>query len=368
MSLRAQVSVQFSGFALDVVLEVGDGEVVAVLGPNGAGKSTLLRSIAGLQPIASGRIELGGQVLDDTGTFVPPERRRIGVVFQDHRLFENMTALQNVAFGPRSRRVRRTIAYPDAHEWLDRLGVGAFAGRKPRQLSGGQAQRVAVARALASEPRALLLDEPLSALDVQTRAQVQGELKRHLAEFAGPSVLVTHDPVEALVLADRIVVIEAGRVVQDGTPTDITTRPATAYVARLVGVNLYAGRSEHGVVHLDDGGWLTADSAPDGDVLAMVRPSAFTLHLSEPTDLSARNVWPGTIATLTPLGDRVRVGVDGERHALVDVTATAVAELGLAPGAQVWVSAKATDIDAYRAPSSASERRAADGRPGARPI
>lgn len=351
--LWAQVTVRHPTFVLDVDVRVDDGEVVAVLGPNGAGKSTLLRAVAGLQPIAAGRVELAGQVLNRETpqsrerVFVPPERRRIGVVFQDHRLFDNLTARQNVAFGPRSRGVPRSQALADAQRWLDRLGVGEFAARRPRKLSGGQAQRVAVARALASEPRALLLDEPLSALDVQTRAQVQGELARHLAEFPGPTLLVTHDPVEALVLADRIVVVEDGAVVQDAGPAEITDRPATPYVARLVGVNLYPGTAVAGVVELAAGGRLVVDGAPDGAVLVRARPSAFTLHASEPHELSARNVWSGTVGALAPLGDRVRVGVDADQHVLVDVTAAAVSELRLVPGRPVWVSAKATDLTAY---------------------
>ena len=323
-----------------------------MLGPNGAGKSTLLRAVAGLQPIAAGRIELAGQVLDGTpdragprvrAAGTAPDRRRVPgppPVRQPERAAERglRSALARGAAG-------RARATPRAgwtgSGWASSLTVD------PGKLSGGQAQRVAVARALASEPRALLLDEPLSALDVQTRAQVQGELARHLAEFTGPTLLVTHDPVEALVLADRIVVVEAGVVVQDARPAEITDRPATPYVARLVGVNLYPGTAAQGVVELDGGGRLVVDGTPDGPVLVRARPSAFTLHASEPHELSARNVWSGTVAALSPLGDRVRVGVDGVQHVLVDVTAAAVAELRLVPGRPVWVSAKATDLIAY---------------------
>jgi molybdate transport system ATP-binding protein len=258
--------------------------------------------------------------------------------------------LDNVAFGPRARGAARAAARAQAAQWLDRLHIGDLAARRPRELSGGQAQRVALARALASAPAALLLDEPLAALDVQTRAEVQGELRDHLRGFAGPTVLVTHDPIEALLLADRIVVLEHGRIVQDGTAAEITSRPLTNYVARLVGVNLYAGWATGQKVALDGGGTLTLAEAGDGRVLVALRPSAITVHAQQPLASSARNVWSGHISGLAPLGDRVRVTVrstDSAHASTVDVTAAAVAELGLVPGRQVWLSAKASDIDAY---------------------
>jgi molybdate transport system ATP-binding protein len=230
---------------------------------------------------------------------------------------------------------------------LQRLGLGELSRRRPRQLSGGQAQRVALARALASGPEALLLDEPLAALDVQTRAEVQAELREHLHAFGGPTLLVTHDPVEALLLAHRIVVLEHGRVVQQGTASEITTRPRTPYVARVVGMNLYRGTSRAGTVTLDGGGVLVVADAPDGPVLVTVRPSAFTVHTSAPEHSSARNIWPATVASLAPLGDRIRLTATGAQAAFVDVTAAAVAELGLAVGQPIWLSAKATDVSAY---------------------
>ncbi len=197
---------------------------------------------------------------------------------------------------------------------------------------------------------ALLLDEPLAALDVQTRAEVQGELREHLGSFAGPTLIVTHDPIEALLLATRIVVLERGRVVQQGSATEITTRPATPYVARLVGMNLYAGASVDGRVSLAGGGSVITADAPDGAVLVAVRPSAFTMYTEHPGASSARNVWDGTVTGLAPLADRIRVTVTGTHVMLVDVTAAAIAELAIAPGDHVWLSAKATDISAYPAP------------------
>jgi molybdate transport system ATP-binding protein len=347
-------SVERGSFAVEAQLCVQAGEVVALLGPNGAGKSTVLRAVAGLVAARSGRIAVAGTVVDEPerGVFVPAERRRVGVVFQDHRLFPHYRVLDNVAFGARARGVRRAAARTGARTWLERLRVAELAGRHPRALSGGQAQRVALARALASEPAALLLDEPLAALDVQTRAEVQAELRTHLAEFIGPTLLVTHDPVEAVMLASRIVVLEAGRVVQQGAPAEITRRPATAYVARLVGTNLYRGEAANGVVAIEGGGRLVVAGSGSGKVLVSLRPSAMTIHLQRPGASSARNAWPATVSSLAALGDRVRVSLTGPPDAAVDVTPAAVAELGLVPGEGVWLAAKAVDVESYPDPGA----------------
>src|SRR2546423_11615188 len=199
MSLHAVLEVKRGGFNLDIDLTVEAGETVAVLGPNGAGKTTLLRALAGLVPV-SGRVTLDGRVLDDSagGRHVPTEERRVGLVFQDHVLFPHMTVLENVAFGLRRDGERIAGA------WLERAGLGDKANALPSQLSGGQAQRVALLRTLVTEPRLLLLDEPLSALDVSIRAEVRRELARQLAAFKGIRILVTHDPLEAIALADRL--------------------------------------------------------------------------------------------------------------------------------------------------------------------
>lgn len=225
------------GFRIDVPLAIAPGRTVALLGPNGSGKSTLVHALAGLIPLDEGRVSLGGQTLDDPGqgVFVPPEARRIGVVFQDYVLFPHLTVLENVSFGLRSRRVSRDRAEASANTWLERLGIEKLAQRRPGDLSGGEAQRVALARALIIEPELLLLDEPLAALDVTTRARLRRTLAGHLEQFPGPRVLITHDSTEAFLLADEIHLIEEGRVTQVGTPDDIRRRPGTPYAADLAG-------------------------------------------------------------------------------------------------------------------------------------
>ena len=365
--LHARVRVTRGTLTLDAAVDVGAGQILAVLGPNGAGKSTLLRALAGLLALREGRVEVAGAVWDDPrdGVFVPPTGRRVGFVFQDYRLFPHLSVLENVAFAPRARGAARGPARDAAAVVLAHLGVGDLASRRPAELSGGQAQRVALARALASTPDLLLLDEPLAALDARTRLEIRGQLRRYLSTFAGPTVLVTHDPLEALVLADRILVLEHGRVVQEGTPADVARRPATDYVAQLVGLNLYRGALVDGATHrveLDDGSIVHAaggrlDDAAEGApvalpgarVLVAVPPTAISLHVREPDAGSACNVWQGVVGHLELLTDRVRVGVEGRPNASVDITPAALAALGLQVGQRVWLTAKATEIVAYPA-------------------
>ncbi len=349
--LESRLGVARGAFRLELALDVAPGEVVALLGPNGSGKTTALRTLAGLIALDSGRIELAGRVLADadSATHRPPYERRIGVVFQDYLLFPHLTVLDNVAFGPRSQQVPRAAARKLAHAQLSHLGIPELAGARPASLSGGQAQRVALARALAVQPDLLVLDEPLAALDARTRLHVRGELRRQLAEFAGATVVVTHDPVDAIVLADRLVVIEDGRLVQTGEPAEVTRRPRTDYVARLVGLNLAGGRARGHEVRLDGGGVIMARDALDGGCLVAFRPAAVSLFLARPTG-SPRNVWMGTVGGLEPHGDGVRVevtGVWGDASLVAEITQAALAELGLRVGGEVWASVKASEVDVY---------------------
>ncbi|MFJ8547105.1 ABC transporter ATP-binding protein [Streptomyces sp. NPDC093586] len=343
--LDARLVVERGGFRLDVPLAAAPGEVVALLGPNGAGKSTALRALAGLLPLTGGHLRLDGAALDRT----PPESRPVGVVFQDYLLFPHLTSLDNVAFGPRCRGATKAEARALAATWLDRMGLAGHAGAKPRRLSGGQAQRVALARALATNPRLLLLDEPLAALDARTRLEVRAQLRRHLADFEAVAVLVTHDPLDAMVLADRLVVVEHGTVVQEGDPADIARRPRTDYIARLVGLNLYRGLADSHTVRLDAGPAITTTEDLTGPVFVAFPPSAVTLYGERPAGSSARNMWRCEVAGLETHGDQIRVDLTGELALAADLTTVAAAELGLHPGAPVWATVKATQTHAYPA-------------------
>jgi molybdate transport system ATP-binding protein len=349
-SLDAHIVVEREKWRLDAKLHVPGGSVLALLGPNGAGKSTALRVIAGLLPASAGHVRVGERTWEDhaTGVRLATEQRSIGVVFQDYLLFPTMSARDNVAFGLRAKGLEKAAARDIAERWLARVGLVEQASQRPAQLSGGQAQRVALARALATTPQVLLLDEPLAALDAGTRMSVRGDLRRHLGEFGGATVLVTHDPLDALILADQVAVIENGIVVQTGTPQEITRNPKTRYVAQLVGLNLFAGRSEGTSVTLPTGAELLTAEAHDGDVFVVARPSSISVHRAVPHG-SPRNVWAGTIATVEQHGDLVRLFVDGPPDVAVDVTPAAMAELQLGVDERVWLSVKATDLTVYEA-------------------
>ena len=267
-------TVERGSFRLEADLRAAPGEVLGVLGPNGAGKTTLLRALSGLEALTSGSIRLGGLTMDDvaTDTFVPAQRRPVGLVFQNYRLFPHLNVRDNVAYAPRVQGAGRRQARGAADTWLERLDLTALATRRPHQISGGQAQQVALARALAANPRFLLLDEPLSALDAKTRLDVRAQLRSHLEQFTGPVLIITHDPLEAMIMADRLLVIENGRVVQQGSPAQVASRPATQYVARLVGLNLYTGTLQVATrrVLLDAGGTFTVTLGED-DAVASAR-------------------------------------------------------------------------------------------------
>ncbi len=318
--LRARLAVPGR---LDVEVSVEPGEVVAVIGPNGAGKSTLLAALAGLLPAE-------GEVVVDGESWTEPPRsvqdRKVGLVFQAGLLFPHLSALDNVAFGPRSRGIDRAAADAVAAEWLERFGIADLSGRRPHELSGGQAQRVAIARALASDPVLLLMDEPFSGLDTGVATSLRLELARHLAAYDGVCLLVTHDAIDALTLADRVLVIDDGLVVQSGTPRDVAARPRTEHVARLVGLNVLR----------------------DGDDFLAFGPGVVTVSRHEP-DGSPRHRWRGAIAEVAIHGTSVRLLVVGEREVLADVTPEAVRELELGPGREVWVSVKESAVSRYSA-------------------
>jgi len=344
--LDARIFVRRSAtFTLDLDLSLPPGRTVALLGPNGAGKSTAVASLAGLLPIDTGRIALDGTVLDDPakGVFVPAEDRSVGVVFQDGLLFPHLSVRDNVEFGLRSRRVPRDEARRTVDRWIERIGLTGLAERMPGELSGGQAQRAALARALATDPALLLLDEPLSALDVTGRSELRRALEVHLADFPGPRLLITHDPAEAFQLADEVQVLEEGQVTQVGTAEEIRMRPHTAYAADLAGSNLLKGHASDGVVATGGHTLAVADRGARGPVRVSIRPTAVAVHREAPGG-SPRNRWSTVVERVEDHGSRVRILTGPPLPLMIEVTPDARRELGLGSGTEVWVSVKATDI------------------------
>lgn len=307
-----------------VAFEAAAGSTLAIIGPNGAGKSSLVQALAGLAPV-EGTARLDGTELLD----LPAREREVGLVFQRQVLFPHLSALDNVAFGPRARGVARSTAREEAQALLTRFGIGDLAERRPAQLSGGQAQRVAIARALATRPRLLMLDEPFAGLDVTVAMALRIELAAHLASYDGVALLVTHEAIDALTLADRVLVLDDGGLAQQGTPEEVAARPATDHVARLVGLNLVREAGD----------------------LVTFSPRDVTVSLTEPEG-SARLRWHGTVTSAQPHGDAVRLLVETSPPLLADVTPQATTELGLTPGRAVWCSVKATAADRYGADGS----------------
>jgi molybdate transport system ATP-binding protein len=345
------VVVRRGDFVVNATFTCRSGETVALLGPNGAGKSSLVGALAGVEPVASGRVELDGVVLDDpvAGTHVAERRRPVGVVYQDLLLFPHLSAAENVAFPLRARGRRPDQARGAATALLNRLGVVHRAHARPGELSGGEAQRVALARALVHDPRLLLLDEPLAALDVRAKSDVRELLRRELRAFDGVRVVVAHDPIDALTLADTVVVLERGSITQIGTPDDIRSAPRTEYAADLVGVNFFRGVLEP----LGDGagrlatqaGSITVATAEDAPVtvVATLSPSDVSLHVEAPSG-SARNALRGTVASIWIDGGRARVRVASEPPVVADVTTGSLERLGIREGTDVWAGFKAVEV------------------------
>lgn len=351
MSLHAEVRVIRPGFTLDAVLDAPPGHTVALLGPNGSGKSTLVQVLAGLGDTDDARVILDG--VDVSG--LAPEHRPIGVMFQDLRLFPHLSALENAVFPLRARKVPKGEARARGTRLLGDLGLPATRhAARPGDLSGGEAQRVALARALIDEPALLLLDEPTSALDVQAEVQLRALLHRTLSSFPGVRVLVTHDPVEAMTLADSLVILEAGRITQTGSPDTLRASPRTPYVADLVGLNLYAGRLEPlehgaGLLATPDGELVVAWPAdlaatPLDDVSATLRPAEVVLHTTAPEGGSARNILHGVVTAISIEGDRARVRIGSAPPVVAEITLGSVERLGLHEGAEVWASCKAVEL------------------------
>jgi molybdate transport system ATP-binding protein len=355
-ALRLRATMHHRGFDLD--LQLRPGQVSAVLGANGAGKTTLLSLIAGLARPDTGLISLDGRLLLDTDrdVWVPPHRRGVVLLAQQALLFPHLSAVDNVAFGPRSHGASRRQAHARSLGWLTAVDAIDFADRRPAQLSGGQAQRVAIARALAADPALLLLDEPLASLDVAVAPGLRQLLRRVLRDAARTALLVTHDILDALALADRVIVLDSGRIVEEGPTRIVLTQPRSEFAARVAGVNLLSGIADaHGLttpagVHIQ--GLLDPTCAAGDDAVAVFRPNAVAVHLGSPSG-SPRNRLPVTVAELEPLGETVRIhtaaSADVPSGLLADVTAAAVADLDLVPGKAVHFAVKATEVSIYPA-------------------
>jgi molybdate transport system ATP-binding protein len=343
--LRVDATARVGALDLDVALSVDPGECLALVGPSGAGKTSALRIVAGLRRPDRGRVQCGDHVWLDTATNtdVPPERRGCGYLFQEYALFPHLSAWRNVAYA-----LPRQDGRERAHELLDRFGLAARAGARPGELSGGERQRVALARALARRPRALLLDEPLSALDARTRARAARELGATLRDAGVPAVLVTHDFAEAALLGDRVAVLDAGRIVQQGSARELAARPASAFVADLTGAVVLAGTAHAGpdgltVVALDGGGSVTSTDTAEGPVAATVHPWEIALApAAAPAEQSsAQNRLDAEVTSVTHIGSRVRVGLAAGQPLVAEVTEPAVRDLQLQPGARVSATWKA---------------------------
>ncbi len=329
----------------DLVAE--PGQVVAVVGPNGAGKTSLLRALAGLLP-STGTVELAGRDV----SALPLHARGIGWVPQSPSLFAHLSARDNAGYALRARGMSRRAARTAADEWLRRLGIGHLGDSRPGALSGGQVARVALARALAADPALVLLDEPLAALDAATKDEVRRLLRSTLAGGRAPVLVVTHDPVDVAALADSVLVLEDGAVVQHGSPAEVAARPRSAWVAGLLGQNAWRGiADETGLrtASMGSTGHVTghiaaAETLPAGTpALALCEPAAVTLHRQRPSG-SARTVLAGQVGELRSLGGRVRVTVRSDPQVTAEVTVGAATELGLADGGLVWAAIKATEV------------------------
>ncbi|MGI8416593.1 MAG: sulfate/molybdate ABC transporter ATP-binding protein [Nakamurella sp.] len=371
--LDCRLLIHRTAFDVEVSFDVERGETVALLGPNGAGKSTVLQALSGLIVPQDADVELAGNRLAGGGTTTPPHRRRIGLMGQDPLLFPHLTVLENVAFGPRSQGTPRATAREKAREWLRRLNLAEFAERRPGQLSGGQRQRAALARALAAEPDLLLLDEPLAAADVRTAGDIRQLLREHLTAAGQTTIVVTHEVLDAAVLADRVMVMSDGRIIDSGTTARMLTEPGTEFGAVLAGLNLILGTADSSgtALHTDDGlevPGIADEPLPAGSPVAAVFPPSAVAVYAQPAVGSPRNRWAGRVLTVEPGPAAVRLriavsgsssdgsdgsGIDGSAATeattvlAADVTPAAVAALPITPGARVHAEVKATQFRLY---------------------
>lgn len=351
MTLDIDLRVKVEDFLLEVALTARPGEVLAVLGANGSGKSTLLNAIAGLLPAANGRIDLGERDLRR----LPPERRRIGLLGQRSMLFPHLSAIHNVAFGPRSQGVQRREAVAIAERWLTEVGLADLSARRPAELSGGQQQRVALARALAARPEALLLDEPFASLDAQTATQARRLVAAQRDRIGVPILLVTHDAVDAIMLASRTVVLHEGHVVQSGTTADVLGHPSSPFVAALAGVNFVEGTVDadgtlraEGIAIAVPRDSMSGRAAPGTRCTAVFAPTAVrvrpVLDGAAALPVGTGSAWLGTVSVMEPIPGGIRLFTEEQPRIAVDCASMAVVNLGLHPGLQLSFTVSEDDI------------------------
>ncbi|WP_375385658.1 ABC transporter ATP-binding protein [uncultured Microbacterium sp.] len=370
--LAADVVVERSDtYRLNAALRAEPGEVVAVMGPSGAGKSTLLGAIAGTVRLSDGTVTIGGEIVASARRSVPASRRGAVLLGQEPRLFPHLTARANVAFGLRARGIRKTDAESTADEWLWRVGLPGAGDHRPAELSGGQQQRVAVARALAVEPRVLLLDEPLTSLDSETAGEIRAMISEQLAPSRATVIMVTHDVVDATAMAHRLVVLEAGRVTQEGAVRDVLGTPATRFVAAIAGVNRVEGlasagrwHSAHAAPEVILAGAVPGGAADGAPLAAVFRPGA--VRLEPVVDAS----WTGALRLMahepaTP-GEwlarvvRLEQNLGGVRvhtaapPVAVDISVEAAAALRLTAGTIVRLRVAASDVRLQSVPAPAA--------------
>ncbi len=340
--LDARVILNRDSLTLDVELQLQHGEVIAVLGPNGAGKTSLLHALLGWLELESGWIMVDGEVIDspDTDSYVPPQHRPFGMVFQDGLLFPHMSVEKNILFGAGKDFNLKPLA--------ESLQANELLAKFPSELSAGERQRAAIARSLAARPKVLFLDEPFSALDIQGKRRGRSLLKEALAIGVSGCLIVTHDLVDAFTLADRVMIIEGGKLTQFDVPDRIRSRPGSEWIADLVGWNYYEGIGEGSVVTLPHGTTIfTAQDDLDGPTSISINPASVSIFKSQPSG-SPRNSWLSSIKNIEILDGRARVSLVGEIDICADITTAAANELRQSISSEVWVSVKATEVDTQR--------------------
>jgi molybdate transport system ATP-binding protein len=352
--LRLEVTKRLRHFPVSVDLSLG-ADVTVLLGPSGHGKTTFLNMIAGITTPDVGHVSLNGVTLFDSRqrTNVSMERRGVGFVFQDYALFPHKTVFENVAYGLRARGAARHTVEARVTEELARMQITELRHAKPAHLSGGQRQRVALARTLVTRPQIMLLDEPLSALDVQLRSKVRGELRALLKQLAVPSIIVTHDPLDAVGLADDVLVMEGGRIIQRGPYDSLLASPRSTFVADFVESNALAGRlesfgdGEESAIRVSPTALIYANAAVrEAHQMVVIHPWDISLSRA-PIQSSIRNVLPATVRGICALRDRARVLLDIGVPLTAEISNASVASLELVVGSQVYASFKTTAVKTF---------------------